>query len=262
VSSKRELLLLKGKIVSLRQPVCGRLDFSDQAQWSTRRVRANSFSTFSTREQQMKTYASWILLAGLGLVLMVPQGLSEDEQMSPEQMAQMMEMWQKLSEPGDPHKLLHESVGEWDIQMKSYWQGPDVPPQVTSGTSSIKSILGGRFIQESLKCDMMLPGPDGVVNAKFEGLGTTGYDNYQKVYVSSWCDNMNTAYHTLRGSRNPKTSVLTMYGQMDEPMLGVRGRMVRSVFEMMGKDKAVFKMYDLHAAEDYLVMEIVYTRKQ
>ena len=52
-----------------------------------------------------------------------------------------------------------------------------------------------------------------------------------------------------------------MYGEMDEPMMKVFGRYVKYVHTIVNNDKHVFSIYDLHAGDNYKVVEVVYDRK-
>ena len=49
-------------------------------------------------------------------------------------MQEMMEAYQKLAIPGEPHKMLARWEGSWDVRMKS-WMEPDQPPMESKGTA-------------------------------------------------------------------------------------------------------------------------------
>ena len=74
-------------------------------------------------------------------------------------------------------------------------------------------------------------------------------------------DSFGTALYYYKGTRPPMSDVLTMYGEMDEPMMGIYGRTVKYRTTYEGKNKRVFEMYDLAAGDNYKAMEIIYTRK-
>lgn len=196
----------------------------------------------------------------LGFVAAGPV-LSQDS-VSDQKLAMSMDEFMAMSQPGEHHEWLKKSVGEWDVTMKSWWGGPGTEPMVSKGTSKVESVLNGRFIKEDFRAKMMMPGADGQMQQfDMQGISLMGYDNYQNMYVGSWCDNMATSFTTMRGSRKPGSDKLVTYCEMDEPMLGVRGRMVRMVSELVDKNTHVMRMYDLHAGEDYMVMEFVYKRR-
>ena len=88
----------------------------------------------------------------------------------------------------------------------------------------------------------------------------TGYDNARNMYTSSWASNMGTNVFTMAGSVDPSGKLFRFYGEMDVPMLGVVGRSVKYVTRIINDDKYVFEIIDLHASDDYKVIEITYTR--
>ena len=190
-------------------------------------------------------------------------GPGQDEGMpSPEEMNEMMAQWAALGTPGPDHAHLEAFVGTWKTTTRM-WMAPDAPPVETQGRSVVEWVLGGRYIQERMTSTLMLPDPENPAAMKsvpYEGLGFTGYDNYRNVYVGSWMDNQGTQFLTFRGSRHPATGLFTFYGEMDEPYLKVAGRTVKYRNEIKSENEHVFSIYDLHVADDYKVMEIVYKR--
>ena len=170
-------------------------------------------------------------------------------------MKAMMEAYVKMSAPGDAHKKLEPMIGEWESHTKIFMAGPGGPAMESKGTTTNKWVLNGRFVLTEHKGMMM--GMD------HEGIGLTGYDTIRNMYVGAWADNVNSFLLTMKGTVDHKTGkVFTMYGEMDEPMLKVYGRWVKYVTRIIDNDKHVFEIYDLHAAEDYKVLEITYTRKK
>src|SRR5262245_37478692 len=91
-------------------------------------------------------------------------------------MEQMMKKMEELAAPGPEHKILTALVGEWEAQAQCYMAGPDAAPTVSKGIAKTKWILGGRFVQEEFDGEMM--------GKKFHGLGLTGYDKFNKKYIS------------------------------------------------------------------------------
>ncbi len=214
-------------------------------------------------------HARYMIAAALGAAIALgvsTTAISSDHEQSPNQpsaaeRAEMMEAWSKTMQPGKHHEWLAPLVGSWKITTKMWWGGPGSEASVTQGESEIKWVLGKRFIQEHMTSEMMMPDDKGQMQKMtFEGIGFTGYDRVRNMYVATWCDNMATYLLKFTGS-SPDGKTFTMYGEMDEPMLNVTGRMVKSVTRMVNKDKHVFEVYDLHAGDDYKVMEITYERQ-
>ena len=88
---------------------------------------------------------------------------------------EMMKKWMAVATPGPEHKALEALVGDWEVASK-WWMAPDAPPDESKGTSKVRSILGGRFVQEDYDGQFM--------GRPMHGLGLTGYDNFKKRYAS------------------------------------------------------------------------------
>ncbi len=214
-----------------------------------------------------RTLVCGVIASTVALLWAGPRLLSGGEeragsaQPSAEEMQEMMKNWMAVASPGPHHRKLQPFVGSWKLTMKSWWGGPGGEPVVTQGTSTTRWVLESRFLMDEVKSEVAMPGPDGAMKKMpFEGIGLSGYDNYRKQYVGMWADSMGTHMLTYTGTASPDGKVFTYYGQMDEPMLGVTGRMVRYVTRVISDDKHVFEMYDLHAGENHKAMEIVYER--
>ena len=106
----------------------------------------------------------------------------------------MMEVWKKLAQPGEPHKLFAGLAGSWTTQTKE-WMEPGKPPMESTGTSEMKMLLDGRFLFQEYDGQMM--------GQPFSGVGIDGYDNLTKKYVTAWIDTMGTGifFHGRHGKR-------------------------------------------------------------
>lgn len=182
---------------------------------------------------------------------------------SAEEMQKMMQRWQATMQPGPAHAKLEPLIGEWDTTTKMWWGGPGSQASESHGSAKNEWLLGKRFVLSQYNSEMKLPGPDGKeMTMPFEGVGVTGYDNYRKMYTSGWIDSMGTAMSISKGSIDPTGKVFRFYGEMDEPMLGVIGRYVKSETILVDADHYTFSIFDLHAGEDYKVLEVTYSRKK
>jgi hypothetical protein len=168
-------------------------------------------------------------------------------------MEQMMKKMEELATPGPEHKKLAAMVGQWDAEARCHMAGPDAPPTVSKGTCTTTMILGGRFLQEEFQGDMM--------GKKFTGIGLTGYDKFNKKYVSLWIDDMGTGMFTSEGTADESGKVLTFTGKMDDPMTGEKAKPMKLISRMVSNDKRVFEMHDLSLGEKSKIMDITYTRK-
>ncbi len=211
----------------------------------------------------MRAKYSWTVAMAIGVCIATSsQALSQEEgskenkgapAMSAEEEAQMQE-YVKLMQPGEPHEILKAHVGVWDTTTKMWMGGPGTEPMESTGVSTIKSVLGGSWVMEEHSGSMM--------GMPHNGVGMTGYDNYKNLYVGTWYSNMGTEMLQMAGSRNPKTGVVTMYGLMDEPPLNVHGRTIKYVTTPTDADHFTFEIFDLHAGDDYKVIEVKYVRRK
>jgi hypothetical protein len=167
-------------------------------------------------------------------------------------MEEMIEVYQKLGTPGEPHRMLATMAGKWDARVKS-WPAPDRPPMESSGVCEQKMVLGGRFLQQDFTGDMM--------GTTFTGIGFTGYDNHSGKYLSTWMDSMGTGILFFKGTSSADGKTITQENRHNDP---VRGPMTwRSVTRIVDNNTWVFEMYSIYekgAVEKG--MEITYTRKQ
>ena len=173
-------------------------------------------------------------------------------QSTPDQQ-EMMKKWMEVSTPKEPHNKLNALEGKWDVEMKIWENGPDKPPTVSKGTSVKTWTVGHRFLREEYSGFMM--------GMPFEGVGYTGYDNYNKKYVASWVDNTTTQMLTMSGVMDKEGKLLTLYGTTDDWMMGENGKPVKYVTRIADKDKNIFEVFDLSLeGPNTKMMEATYTR--
>src|SRR5687768_15657822 len=94
-----------------------------------------------------------------------------------------MKAWMEYSTPGPMQKMIAMADGNWATDMK-FWMAPGAQPSTSTGAVTNKMIMGGRY-QESRFTSTYAGQP-------FEGIGTLGYDNVRKIFVTTWIDNMGT----------------------------------------------------------------------
>jgi hypothetical protein len=164
-----------------------------------------------------------------------------------------MAAWQQAMAPGEPHRWLAQMEGEWEITIKVFMD-PGAEAMTSTGTSTSRMILGGRFLEEELSGSLM--------GMPFEGKGLFGYDNHRKQFTGSWADNMTTAILTQKGSLSPDGKTLTMFGEMDEPMTGEIGKIVKYQTTIDSPDSHTFRIQEVQYGDPFTVVEIVYQRKQ
>jgi Protein of unknown function (DUF1579) len=191
-------------------------------------------------------------VTGLCLVLTVSVAMAKDKkpekQMDPQA---MMEMYQKLATPGEPHKLFASLAGSWTTKTKE-WMEPGKPPTESTGTAEMKMLLDGRFLQQEFTSQMM--------GQPFSGIGIDGYDNLRKRYVTTWIDTMGTGIFQMEGTASADGKTITLKGRHDEPGGGHMTH--RAVWKIIDSNTQTFDMYGTHqGGKEMKMLEIAYTRK-
>jgi hypothetical protein len=164
----------------------------------------------------------------------------------------MMETYKRLATPSEPHKQLASLAGSWTTQTKS-WMEPGKPPMESTGACEEKILLDGRFLQQECTGQMM--------GQPFTGIGTTGYDNFTKKYVTTWIDSMGTGIFFMDGTASADGKTITLKGSHADPMEGTMKH--RAVWKLVDANTQIFEMYGAHGhGKEMKMMEITYTRKQ
>ena len=196
---------------------------------------------------------TYMTAIGLCLVLTASTAMAKDKkaekQMDPQA---MMEEYKKLATPGEPHKQLASLAGSWTTKTKE-WMEPGKPAMESTGSVEMKTLLDGRFLQQEFTGNMM--------GQPYSGIGTTGYDNLRKRYVSTWIDSMGTGVFVMEGTASPDGKTITLKGQHAE--LGGGQMSHRAVWKIVDANTQTFDMYGTHkGGKEMKMMEITYTRKQ
>jgi hypothetical protein len=195
--------------------------------------------------------------AALGLPALAAEKEAKASDKSSE--GDMMAMMMELSKPGENHKLLQGAVGDWTYSVK-WWMSPDAPPSESTGTSTARAVMGGRYFITDHTGKMQMPGPDGkMMEMEFKGMAMEGYDNVKKKFVSSWIDNMGTGIMNSEGTYDAASKTLTYIGEY-EPMPGMKTKM-RQLVKISDKDHRTFEFFEDRGGKEVKTMEINYTRK-
>jgi Protein of unknown function (DUF1579) len=194
-----------------------------------------------------------IVIATLCIAMFGVSASAKDKKSKKEMDPQeMMETYKKLGQPGEAHKQLVSLGGSWTIQTKE-WMEPNKPPMESTGTADFKVLFDGRFVQQEYASQMH--------GQPYSGLGTHGYDNLTKKYVTSWVDSMGTGIFTMDGTASPDGKTITLKGSHLEPGGGVMKH--RAIWKFPDANTQTFEMYGTHGnGKEMKVMEITYTRKQ
>jgi hypothetical protein len=168
--------------------------------------------------------------------------------------AEMMAAMMKAGQPGEQHKHLGRMAGDWEYTSKM-WMAPGQPPEESKGTMHGEMLMGGRYVQHHWKGNMM--------GMPFEGMGTEGYDNTTKKFISNWIDNMGTGMMTSTGTCDEAGKVCTLTGDMADPMSG-QTMTTKEVITWTDNDHFKNEMYgkDPASGNEMKMMEISASRKK
>lgn len=154
--------------------------------------------------------------------------------------------------PGEAHTNLQPLVGIWSTEVK-WWKSPTEKPEISKGVANHQWVLGKRFLKEEFKGKF--------AGKPYQGVGTLGYDNVKKEYVSTWIDSMSTGIMTSEGTYDPNSKTIEMLGKFSCPLTGTELRN-RSVTRILGNKEHVLEIYELGPdGKEYKSMEITYKRK-
>lgn len=178
--------------------------------------------------------------------------IKADEKSTDQSHDAMMEKWKEFATPGENHKLLDPLVGNWDYIVK-WWMTPDAKPEESRGTSEVKWIMGGRFLEQTARGVSM--------GQPFQGMGIIGYDNAEKQYRSFWIDNMGTGIMRSSGNYEASKKEIVETGRFTDPTEGVT--IFHGVTKIVDQNKFTYEMYVPGPdAKEFRTLKIVYTRKK
>lgn len=195
---------------------------------------------------------AFIPLTCLCLILSTAPGFASDMKSGKQMdMQAMMEMYQKLATPGEPHKRFASLAGSWTTHVKE-WMEPGKPPMESTGTAEIKMLLEGRYLYQEIHGQMM--------GYPFSGIAIDAYDNIQNKYVSAWMATTGTGIFLMEGTASPDGKTITLSGQHPEPGGGHMSH--RAIWTLVDSNTQTYVMYGTHhGGKEMKVMEITYMRK-
>ena len=155
--------------------------------------------------------------------------------------------------PGENHAKLAECIGTWQGKNKM-WMAPGTEPMMSESTTTISSMMDGRFTKCEVAGEIPGMGP-------FNGFGIYGYDNVSKKYQSTWIDNCGTAIMTGTGELSSDGKTMTWNYNYTCPITK-KATTMREVDRTTGKDTKTMEMYtiDPKSGKEYKMMEVAMTR--
>ncbi|MFO0829636.1 MAG: DUF1579 family protein [Phycisphaerales bacterium] len=162
-----------------------------------------------------------------------------------------MQAWIESMKPTKAHAELAARAGTYDVTfaIQSMEGGQ---PSVSKAKATLRSTLGGKFLAEDFQGEMM--------GQPMSGAGMMGYDNVRKQYVMTWADSLATGILKFTGAKSREGDVITLFGEMDEPMTGEIGKTVKYVQRIVDADHFVAEMWEVQYGKEFMVWKADYAR--
>ena len=148
------------------------------------------------------------------------------------------------------HARLTALAGTWDVEM-TFKLRPDGPGIPTKGTSTIRPLLGGLFIEEKI---------EGALNGTpFTTLAWTGYNAATKQYEATRISSTNTSRIAETGRYDDATHQFEL--KADYPLAGETWHQ-RTVIEIVSADAMIATSYlSFATVPEWKAVEIKYARR-
>lgn len=204
----------------------------------------------------MLTHAAALLIVAASAALIQPAQDAKPAapQLPPGMTQAEADAYAAAAAPGEMHAWLAKNAGTWTGVSRN-WSAPDTDPMSSDSTLVATMELGGRYLQNSVSAEWPGIGP-------FEGRGTVGYDNAQRMFTATWCDNMGTGIMTgtgqLSADRKTLTVTYTYFDPAARKQTTLREATVRETDDRMW---VRLWMTDPKSGKEFLMMETTYTRK-
>src|SRR5262245_7493215 len=155
----------------------------------------------------------------------------------------------RMSLPAPEHARLAEMCGTWDVEI-TFWLKPGAPGLSSKGTSTIRSLLNGLFVEEKI---------EGTLNgAPFTTLAWTGFNTSTRQYEATRIASTNTIRIAESGSYDDKTRQFEL--KADYPLAGDTWHQ-RTVIQQPSADSMIATSYlSFGNIPEWKSVEIKYTR--
>ncbi len=154
--------------------------------------------------------------------------------------------YEKFATPGAEHAKLAKLEGSFTTVIKGCGKE-------SKGTAERKLILNGLFLQEDFQGACPVTGGD------FKGLGTYGYDNARKKWVSTWVDSSSSGVMTCEGKLEDGT--ITWECKATDPVTS-KTKKQRATLTISDAKTQTYKLYGTgEDGSEQLFVEVIYTRK-
>jgi len=154
--------------------------------------------------------------------------------------------------PADPeHARLAALSGTWDVEI-TFWLKPGGPGLTSKGTSTIRTLFNGLFIEEKI---------EGTLNGQpFTTLAWTGFNTFTHQYEATRIASTNTIRIAESGGYDEKTGQFEL--KADYPFAGETWHQ-RTVIQATSADAMVAASYlSFGQVAEWKGVEIKYTRRK
>jgi hypothetical protein len=150
------------------------------------------------------------------------------------------------------HTTLTTWAGDWN-GAATIWRRPDTTAVFAQLKIVSQMTMAGRYLLSNISGK--------IEDTTFEAIGTLGYDNAKKVFVSTWIDNFGTGITELEGNWNNAEHQLELKGKMIDPVSG-REAEARENIRAIDRDNQFLELilYPGDKNREQKLMEIKYTR--
>jgi len=193
----------------------------------------------------------WFLMSGFVTAALIASCASSAHHAAPVSEEEMGRRWMEFMTPGSGHQVLNERAGNWKLEIK-FWMPGSPEAMASSGTSSMRWILDGRYLEDRTQAS----NPMGL----FEGRGIVGFDNLTKKYFSTWIDTSGTGLSTSTGDFDTATHTFHFTVKMPDPTSG-QYITARTAEKRIDADRWVAEMFQPGPDGEYRCLELTYTRQ-
>lgn len=159
-----------------------------------------------------------------------------------------MQALAEAATPGPIHAELMKRAGDYTTTATFY--APGAEPQQSTGTAKLKSILGGRFLQEENSGDSF--------GEPYSGLRLYGYNNGTRQYEAIWIYNGSTAFLVLDGASDDNGKTVRYSGAFLGP--GGARQNLRVTITQQDADHFVVRLLGEGPGDATSTLETTYAR--
>ena len=156
--------------------------------------------------------------------------------------------------PGKMHEFLAAGTGVWKGKA-TMWMYPGAEPDTKDCTSTVSSLLDGRFIKIEYTGEMPGMGP-------YKGFGIQGFDNAVQKFVTTWMDTCSTGMMTGTGELSADGKTLTYNCSYNCP-IAKKPVAIRQVETITGPNTRTLELTgsDPKSGKEFKMLSIAFTKQ-